>query len=104
MRKLLVFVSLLTWAACGYAQDHATAEDTRPHFDPPTTDDPFLVDGRSNIYQWPPGRRWLQDAPNDEERWRRLETFLGGMQGPMFEIGQRFVVFYEALRDGNDGL
>ncbi len=104
MRKFVAFALMLAWTGWACAQEHEAPADTRPHFDPPTTDDPFLIDGRSNIYQWPAGRRWLQDAPNDEERWRRLETYLGGMQGPMFEIGQRFVVFYEALRDGNDGL
>lgn len=104
MRELFLLVPLVAWAISGYAQDHGASDEARPHFDPPTTDDPFLIDGRSNIYQWPAGRNWLLDAPNDEERWRRLETYLGGMQGPMFEIGQRFVVFYDALRDENDGL
>ena len=104
MKKLLLLAPVAAWVVSGYAQDHAAPEETRPHFDPPSTDDPFLIDGRSNIYQWPPGRNWLLDAPDDEERWRRLETYLGGMQGPMFEIGQRFVVFYDALRDENDGL
>ena len=104
MRILSILVIMMAWVGWAQAQEHAAVEDTRPRFDPPTTDDPFLIDGRSNLYQWPPGRHWLLDAPNDEERWRRLETFLGGMQGPMFEIGQRFVVFYDALRDENDAM
>lgn len=96
MRRTLFVLPLVAWLASGQAQDHVA-----PHFDAPTTDDPFLIDGESRMYQWPEGRNWLLDAPNDEERWRRLETYLGGMQGPMFEIGQRFVVFYDALRDEN---
>lgn len=103
MRNILFLVSLMALVASSHAQDES-APEPRPHFDPPSTDDPFLVDGRSNVYQWPEGRFWLQDAPNDEERWRRLEVYLGGMQGPMFEIGQRWVVFYDALRDENYGL
>ena len=104
MRKFFILVALGVWVASGSAQEIAAPVETNPHFDPPSTDDPFLINGRSNIYQWPPGRNWLLDAPNDEERWRCLETYLGGMQGPMFEIGQRWVVFYDALRDENDGL
>ena len=99
MRRLLLLVPLLAAFVSAHAQEHAA-----PHFDGPTTDDPFLIDGESRMYQWPEGRNWLLDAPNDEERWRRLETYLGGMQGPMFEIGQRFVVFYDALRDENYAL
>lgn len=94
---------LLFWATAGFGQS-ASDQVAAPHADPPSTDDPFLINGRTNLYQWPPGRRWLQDAPSDEERWRRLEAYLGGMQGPMFEIGQRFVVFYDALRDENYAL
>lgn len=101
MKKICLFVLLAAWTISGYAQEEAAPGRPRPHFDPPTTDDPFLIDGQSFQYQWPADRHWLLDAPNDEERWRRLEEFLGGMQGPMFEIGQRFVVFYEALRDEN---
>ena len=59
MRKRLVLVPLAAWVVSGYAQDHAAPGETRPHFDAPSTDDPFLVDGRSNLYQWPPGRHWL---------------------------------------------
>ena len=99
MRRTLILLPLVAWLASGHAQEHAA-----PHFDTPTTDDPFLIDGESRMYQWPEGRNWLLDAPNDEERWRRLQQYLGGMQGPMFEIGQRFVVFYDALRDENYAL
>jgi cytochrome c len=101
MGKICFLMLLLAWVAPSYAQNGSVSDEFRPRFDPPTTDDPFLIDGRSPQYQWPEGRHWLLDAPNDEERWRRLETYLDGMQGPMFEIGQRFVVFYEALRDEN---
>lgn len=104
MRRFSVLLIIVAWVGWAHAQEPGAGEDRRPRFDPPTTDDPFLIDGRSNLYQWPPGRHWLLDAPNDEERWRRLETYLDGMQGPMFEIGQRFVVFYDALRDENDAM
>ena len=101
MRQFTLLVIVMAWVSWAHAQEPGAGEGGGPRFDPPTTDDPFLIDGRSPQYQWPPGRHWLLDAPNDEERWRRLETFLDGMQHPMFEIGQRFVVFYEALRDEN---
>jgi len=101
MQRILYLALLAAWTTAAFAQDHGVPQ---PHFDAPTTDDPFLIDGESRMYQWPEGRNWLLDAPNDEERWRRLQQYLGGMQGPMFEIGQRFVIFYDALRDGNNAL
>jgi cytochrome c len=101
MRRFSVLMIIVAWVSWAHAQENEAPANRGPQFDPPTTDDPFLINGRSPQYQWPPGRHWLMDAPNDEERWRRLETFLDGMQGPMFEIGQRFVVFYEALRNEN---
>ncbi len=48
--------------------------------------------------------RWLLDAANDTERFNRLETYLGGFSGPMWEVGYRYQGVFDAIKDGNHDL
>lgn len=41
---------------------------------------------------------WLVGASNDTERFRRLEQYLGGFDKPMWEVGERYRMIYEALK------
>jgi hypothetical protein len=40
---------------------------------------------------------WLLDAPADQERWRRPETYLGGCSRAMWETGQHSLRLHAAL-------
>jgi secreted Zn-dependent insulinase-like peptidase len=44
---------------------------------------------------------WLLSAPNDMERFRRLQQQLGGFDQTMWEVGQRFERMHEALQRRN---
>lgn len=51
-----------------------------------------------------PGKHWLQNADNDKERFDRLETYLRGFDQPMWEVGHRYEMVYEAILDKNYAL
>ena len=44
---------------------------------------------------------WLLGAPDDTERFRRLQQQLRGFDQPMWEIGERFARIHDALGRGN---
>jgi hypothetical protein len=44
---------------------------------------------------------WLLGAPDDTERFRRLQQQLRGFDQPMWEIGERFSRIHDALGRGN---
>lgn len=44
---------------------------------------------------------WLLGAPDDAERFRRLQQQLRGFDQPMWEIGERFTRIHDALGRGN---
>jgi mono/diheme cytochrome c family protein len=44
---------------------------------------------------------WLLNAPSDEDRFKKLQTFLRGFDQPMWEVGERYQRVYDALGDGN---
>jgi hypothetical protein len=44
---------------------------------------------------------WLLNAPNDTERFKKLQTFLRGFDQPMWEVGERYQRVYDALSEGN---
>ena len=52
-----------------------------------------LVDGQDE----PPSRRWLLDARDDEERFRRLQIYAGGTDQQMWQIGHRYEEVYRAI-------
>jgi len=45
--------------------------------------------------------KWLLDAENDTDRFKRLETYLRGFDQPMWEVGHRFEAVYDAIIDKN---
>lgn len=49
-------------------------------------------------------KHWLLDAGSDEERFRRLEEYLGGFSQVMREVGFRYRYTYLAITDGNHEL
>jgi len=52
----------------------------------------------------PAGRlsnEWLLDAPNDTERFKLLQRYLRGFDQPMWEVGERYRVIYDALKLDN---
>ena len=51
--------------------------------------------------QKPPSAQWLLDAENDTERFRRIQTALGGSDMQMVQIGHRFLEMHGAIRKGN---
>lgn len=46
-----------------------------------------------------PGRHWLLDARDDDERFRRLEIYAGGTDQQMWQIGYRYEEVYQAIID-----
>ncbi len=51
--------------------------------------------------QAPPSNQWLQDADTDADRFRKLETYLGGFSSAMLEVGKRYRHFHQAIADDN---
>ena len=47
---------------------------------------------------------WLRGADDDVARFERLERYLGGFSGAMWEVGQRYRHTWEALERGNTEL
>ncbi len=56
-----------------------------------------LPDGQDE----PPSRRWLLDARDDEERFRRLQVYAGGTDQQMWQMGYRYEQVYQAIADEN---
>ena len=54
-----------------------------------------LADGQDE----PPSRRWLLDARDDDERFRRLQIYAGGTDQQMWQIGYRYEQVYQAITD-----
>lgn len=46
---------------------------------------------------FPPSGRWLLDARDDEERFRRLQIYAGGTDQQMWQIGYRYEEVYRAI-------
>lgn len=46
-------------------------------------------------------QNWLLEAPNDTERWRRLQFVFRGTDIPMWEVAYRYEMVYEALAFAN---
>lgn len=44
---------------------------------------------------------WLLSAPDDTERYKLLQRYLRGFDQPMWEIGERYVMVYDALQKEN---
>lgn len=49
----------------------------------------------------PPTNDWLLEAPDDTERFRRLQQYLRGFDQPMWEVGDRWAGLHEALKRDN---
>lgn len=47
------------------------------------------------------GKHWLLGVETDAERFSRLETYLRGFDQPMWEVGYRYEIVYEAILDRN---
>ena len=54
-----------------------------------------LADGQDE----PPSRRWLLDARDADERFRRLQIYAGGTDQQMWQIGYRYEQVYQAITD-----
>ena len=46
-------------------------------------------------------RRWITEAPNEGERFERIERYLRGFDQPMWEVGERYEKLHAALLRGN---
>ena len=73
----------------------ATAQTTEP------SRFPSGIRGLSDGQEVPPSRRWLLDASDDDERFRRLQIYAGGTDQQMWQIGYRYEEVYQAITDGN---
>jgi hypothetical protein len=69
----------------------ATAQTTEPSRFP--TGIRGLADGQ----EVPPSRRWLLDARDDDERFRRLQIYAGGTDQQMWQMGYRYEEVYQAI-------
>lgn len=49
----------------------------------------------------PPSKDWLLDAPDDAERFRRLQVLAGGADIPMWEVSYRFEELHAAIATNN---
>ena len=49
----------------------------------------------------PPTNDWLLEAPDDTERFRRLQQYLRGFDQPMWEVGYRWQGVHDALNRDN---
>ena len=47
---------------------------------------------------------WLLNAPDDQARFRLLQTQARGFSASMIEVGQRYQAMYDAIGDGNFAL
>ena len=56
-----------------------------------------LADGQDEA----PSGRWLLNARNDEERFRRLQIYAGGTDQQMWQIGYRYEQVYQAITNEN---
>ncbi len=48
-----------------------------------------------------PNKDWLLFAESDAERYRLIQTQLRGFDQPMWEVGERYRMFHEALQNEN---
>ena len=62
---------------------------------------PVGIRGLSERQDIPPSRRWLLDARDDEERFRRLQIYAGGTDQQMWQMGYRYEEVYQAITDEN---
>ena len=62
---------------------------------------PVGIRGLSEGQDMPPSRRWLLDARDDEERFRRLQIYAGGTDQQMWQMGYRYEEVYQAITDEN---
>ena len=91
MLKTTVALTLAAFAAAAFAQVPATGQAPK------------------GIKQLPPQQKpasnnWLLDADNDTDRFKKLQIYLRGFDQPMQEVGQRYLAFYEAIKERNWGL
>ncbi|WP_299772517.1 hypothetical protein [uncultured Pseudoteredinibacter sp.] len=62
---------------------------------------PWRVPNGPTPYQWKSDRRWMSEAPSTKIALKRAESYLGGMSYPMWEVGERFELMYQAVEDRN---
>ena len=62
---------------------------------------PVGIRGLADGQDAPPSRRWLLDARDDDERFRRLQIYAGGTDQQMWQIGHRYEQVYQAITDEN---
>ena len=62
---------------------------------------PSGIRGLADGQDAPPSRRWLLDARDDDERFRRLQIYVGGTDQQMWQIGYRYEEVYQAITDEN---
>lgn len=74
------------------------AQETSPANEPRF---PKAIHGLDSGQEKPPSARWLRDAKDDEERFRRLEIYAGGTYEQMWQIGYRYQQVYQAIVDRN---
>lgn len=58
---------------------------------------PTGIRGLAEGQDEPPSRRWLRDARDDDERFRRIEIYAGGTDQQMWQIGYRYEEVYDAI-------
>lgn len=107
MRKpvLLFLCSLLSAAAMAQVDVRAGRETPRPEREADRVPSRFPVGIRHlQNQQKPASRNWLLDADDDAERFRRLQTALGGSDMQMSMIGQRFEEIHVAIGKNNPAL
>ena len=46
-------------------------------------------------------KRWITEAPDEQERFQRIEKYLRGFDQPMWEVGERYERLFAALVRGN---
>ena len=62
---------------------------------------PSGIRGLADAQEVPPSRRWLLDARDDDERFRRLQIYAGGTDQQMWQMGYRYEQVYQAITDEN---
>ena len=62
---------------------------------------PSGIRGLADGQDVPPSRRWLLDARDDDERFRRLQIYAGGTDQQMWQMGYRYEQVYQAITDEN---
>jgi hypothetical protein len=94
MKRIIVFTVFV--AACGNVFSQVSVV-------PPTGITPrFLKSDKELVKQTkPPSGNWLRDANDDTERFRRIESWAGAIDGEMQIISHRLEELHAAIQKGN---